>query len=232
MQQRDPSEVHERNVRDCPRENSTGGAMKYCLRFCLPVLLLGVLFLSGCSYSRVLTSWRDDSFQRGQLKKTMVLAVVEKKIVRWRLEDEFAQHLRALGVDAVQSYKTFPDLKGVDAGIIKAAAVKAGLDSVLVSRLVDTRKETIDVAPSYSTFGTSSANFNTYYGSSYTTVYSPGYTYDYKVFSVQNNLYSVHDEKLVWSAIAEAEEPPEQLDAIFKQFTEVIINDLKAKNIY
>jgi hypothetical protein len=189
------------------------------------LVLLALLYVAGCSYSRVLTSWRDDSFQSGQLKKTMVLAIVKQSTVRNRLEDEFVAQLGKMGVYAVQSYKTFPDLKGVDAQQIKASLVEGGLDSVLVSRLVDTKQEAVYVPPATTTFGG-------YYAGGYSAMYSPGYAYDYRVFTLQNNLFALQDEKLIWSAITETEESPDSIDDALADFADFIIGDLKKKNIY
>jgi hypothetical protein len=202
--------------------------MKIYTRICFPVVLLVMLLLSACSYSRVVTSWRDDSLQSGQLKKTMVLVIVKKDVIRNRLEDEFVLQLQKLGVQAVQSYKTFPDLTGVDAQQIKASLVAAGLDSVLVARLVDTKNETsyVPATTGYST------TFGSYYGGTHAVVYSPGYSYDYLVFTLQNNLFAARDEKLVWSAVTETEEPQGSVDDALRDFAEVIIKDMKNNKVY
>lgn len=191
------------------------------------------MLLSGCSYSRVLTTWRADDFQSGQLKKTTVIAIVQNKVIRWKLEDEFALKLRALGVQAVQSYKTFPDLKGVELEKVKAHLAQTGQDSVLVTRLIDTKKETAYVpATATSTGGGGYNNFGGYYSGSSTTVYSPGYSYDYKIFTLQSNLFATDNEKLIWTAVSEVEEPEGSVDNAVKEFVDIVFKDLKDSKVY
>lgn len=210
--------------------------MKIRARFIFLILLIGMLSLSGCSYSRITTSWRADDFQKGQLKKTMVMAIVEKKVVRWKIEDEIVLNLRKMGVEAVQSYKSFPELKGVDVNRVKAVIAENGQDSVLVARLLDTKKETAYVpATTTSTGGIGGGyggSFGSYYSGSSTTIYSPGYSFDYKVFTVQTNLYDARDEKLVWTIVSETEEPPDNIDDALKEFANILTTDLKKKNVY
>lgn len=210
--------------------------MKIRARFIFLILLIVMLSLSGCSYSRITTSWRADDFQKGQLKKTMVMAIVEKKVVRWKIEDEIVLNLRKMGVEAVQSYKSFPELKGVDVNRVKAVIAENGQDSVLVARLLDTKKETAYVpATTTSTGGIGGGyggSFGSYYSGSSTTIYSPGYSFDYKVFTVQTNLYDARDEKLVWTIVSETEEPPDNIDDAVKEFANILTTDLKKKNVY
>jgi hypothetical protein len=199
------------------------------LRMFLPLVLLGVLFMTGCSATRLTTSWRDDSLKTGQIKKPMILAIVEKKVVRARLEDEFVKSLREMGVEAVQSYKTLPDLKGIDAAAVKANLIENGRDSVLAIKLVDTKKETVQVpgtiTPIYS-------NFGSFYSGTTSAVYMPGYSYDYKIYSIQNNLYTVSDEKLVWTGVSESEEETGSVDDALRNFAEFIAKSMKKQGVF
>lgn len=203
-------------------------------RLCFFALLSATLLLSGCSYSRVLTTWQADDFKGGQLKKTTVIAIVENKVIRWKMEDEFTHKLRSLGIDATQSYKTFPDLKGISVDQMKEHLAKSGQDSVFVTRLIDTKKETAYVPATSTTTGGYGGYgyFGGYYSGSATTIYSPGYSYDYKVFTLQSNLFSMKDEKLIWTAVTEAEEPTGTVDNAVKEFADVVFDVLKASKIY
>ena len=202
--------------------------MKISNRLCFPVVLIATMLLAGCSYSRIVTSWSDGDFQRGQIKKPMVVAIVQQNITRWRLEDEFVNNLRKMGVDAVQSYKTLPDLKGLTVDAVKAHLAETGSDGVLVTRLIDTKVETgyVDATT------TSTAQFSSYYIGSSTTTYSPGYTYDYRVFKLESKLFAAKNEKLVWTAVTEAEEPPDSIDNALKEFSRIVTDDLKNKKVF
>jgi len=191
--------------------------MNYIIKICIPLVLLGLLFLSACSYSKINMSWRDDAYPAGQLKRTMVLVVVENQSIRLRLEDELAFELRKLGVDATQGYKIFPDIKKVDIHKIRANFAVTGQDSLLVTRVTDSRSDSVYVPP----VGGYAPMWD-----------STGLTYDFKVFTLQNNLYAARDEKLVWTAVTTAEEPPSDLDATIKDYARMIVEDINNKKIY
>jgi hypothetical protein len=198
------------------------------VRLYFSLVLFGVLFMTGCSATRLTTSWRDESLKPGQIKKIMILAIVEKKVVRARLEDEFVKSLREMGVDAVQSYKFLPELKGIDAAAVKTILTENGRDSVLAIKLVDTKKETVQVpgtiTPTYS-------NFGSFYSGTTSAVYLPGYSYDYKIYSVQSNLYTVTDDKLVWTGVTESEEDMGSVDDALKKFAEFITKAMKKQGV-
>jgi len=207
------------------------------VRYCFALLISGMLTLSGCSASRLVTSWHDDSFKSGQIKKPMVLAVSEKQIIRARLEDEFVVNLRGMGVEAIQSYKYLPDLKGLKADNIKAKLLEIGRDSVLVTRLVDTKKESVYMpgTTTYTSSYNTSAhrNFNMYYTNTMTASTTPGYTIDYKIYTLQSNLYSADNDKLVWSAVTSTNtDDTDSVDSTLKNLAEIISKDLKKNQIF
>lgn len=211
--------------------------MNINIRFCCTLLILVMLTLSGCSASRIVTSWHDDSYKSGQIKKPMVLAVSEKHIVRARLEDEFVINLRGMGIEAIQSYKYLADLKGVKADAVKAKLVEIGRDSVLVTRLVDTKKESVYMPGTtiYTASFNNSAyhNFSGYYSNSMVASTTPGYTIDYKIYTLESNLYAVHNDKLVWSAVTSTNtDDTDSVDATLKNLAEIISNDLKKSHVF
>jgi len=211
--------------------------MNISVRLCFALLILGMLTLSGCAASRLVTSWRDDSFKSGQIKRPMVLAVSEKQIIRARLEDEFVINLRGMGIEAIQSYKYLPDLKGVKADTVKAKLLEIGRDSVLVTRLVDTKKESVYMpgTTTYTSAYNSSSyhNFNGYYSNSMVATTTPGYTIDYKVYTLESNLYAAQNDKLVWSAVTSTNtDDTDSVDSTLKNLAEIISKDLKNKHLF
>jgi hypothetical protein len=165
----------------------------------------------------------------------MVMAVVQKDYVRMKLEDEFVAKLGAMGVQAVQSYKFFPDLKALNADMVKAKTPETGRDSLLVTRLVDVKKETVYVPGSTQYFPGGPPgyynNFNTYYASTYSMVTTPGYTYDYKVYTLETNLYDASTHKLIWTAVTETEETS-SVDSALIGFAETVTKNLKKSNLF
>lgn len=201
------------------------------------MLVLAGIFLSGCSTTRLVSSWHDPSVTAGGVGKPLVIALANENVLRQKIEDEYVRQLAELGVDAEQSYRIFPDEKQIVPETVKAKLPELGRNSVLVTHFVDVRTETVYVPPSVDRFPTGRwyfgghqrptyyDRFDSYYNRSYSTVRSPGYTYNYKVYVVETNLYAA-SEKLLWTAITESDES-NPLDSAIRDFVRVIAGNLK-----
>ncbi|HTG80739.1 MAG TPA: hypothetical protein VL949_02280 [Geobacteraceae bacterium] len=204
---------------------------------CVMLVLTCLLFLAGCSSTKIVTSWRDDSYRSGTFKKPLVLAIATKQVVRAKLEDELVRELRALGVDAMQSYRIFPEQEGLSADTIKAKLPGTDRDSILVTHLVDVKKETVyvpartDVYPTGETMPLYYDRFGTYYAQSHSVVSSPGYSYEAKTYMVETNLYNAGNEKLVWTLVTATEEPG-SFDAAVKDFVGTVIRGLEKNKVF
>ena len=155
--------------------------------FCLPL---------SCATTKMTDTWKDDTY-RGTIRKVVVVGIFKEPDTRKIFEDEFADRLRARGVDATASHKIISEaeLPDKDVGIGKIR--KLGADGILVTRVMD--METVKnyvpgqayAVPSYYGY------YGGYYSYSYS--YRPGYTETEGTAYLETNLYNVGDEKLIWS---------------------------------
>jgi hypothetical protein len=200
--------------------------------------LIGSLALAGCTPStRLVASWHDPSYRAGELRHPLVLAVTSRATVRAKLEDAFVRQLRAAGVDAMQSYKLVP--YGEDPNLIATVKDKlpaAGRDSVLVTHLVDVKAETVFIPATdiYGTYGYSYPAYydrlGAYYTHSYAVVAAPAYTYEYRTYELETNLYDAATDKLVWTVSTETEEGA--LDDVVKDFVGVVMKDVEKRGLF
>ena len=95
--------------------------------FCLP---------ASCATPKMTDTWKDDTY-RGTIRKVVVVGIFKEPDTRKIFEDEFADRLRARGVDATASHKIIPgaELPGKDVVIGKIR--EHGADGILVTRIVD-----------------------------------------------------------------------------------------------
>jgi hypothetical protein len=204
----------------------------------LLLLLTGLLFLSGCASTRIVASWSDEAYRNGQFKKPLILATSKKQIIRSKAEDGFVQELRAVGVDAVQSYKFFPGMEDLRPDLIKAKLYGSDRDSILVIHLVDVKNETVYVQGRTDVFATGGGyggpayynSFGSYYNQSYSVVSSPSYNYEYKVFVLETNLYDAVTDKLAWTVMTETDEP-DSIDTAVREFVKVVMQDLRKSRV-
>lgn len=186
-------------------------------RSVLVTILLCVLLVSiGCASMQVKQVWIDETYQGGQPKNVLVIAVMKQPTTRRMMESEFVKHFKKKGIGAVESFRalTTDTLEGDAArdGIV-AAVKERGIDAVLTVRSAGSRIEERNIPGMTITTGVGMP-----YGSygawgGYTTVMASfpepsapttqGYSAEQKFLSLETQLYDVRTEKLIWSALSE-----------------------------
>ena len=201
---------------------------------CFISLALFGFLLSGCTATRLVSSWHDPSLQAGNAGKLLVIALAQQDVLRHKIEDEYVRQLATLGVDAEQSYRTFPDETQIVPETVRLKLPEMGRDSVLVTHLVDVKNERVYVLEAYPTpTGRQRPlyydRFGAYFAHSYGVVSRPGYAFDQKAYVVESNLYAASD-KMLWTAITETKEP-DSLDTAIRDFVGVITADMKKNGL-
>ena len=155
--------------------------------FCLP---------ASCATTKMTDTWKDDTY-KGTIRKVVVIGIFKEPDTRKIFEDEFADRLKARGLDATASHKIVSGDEMPDKDVVIGKIRKSGADTVLVTRVVDT--ETVKTFVPGQAYAVPS--YYGYYGGyySYSYNYRPGYTETEGYAYLETNLYNVGDEKLIWS---------------------------------
>jgi hypothetical protein len=151
--------------------------------------------------------------------------VAKNQTTRRSFEDQFVAQLKEHGVNAFASYAVIPSEEKLDKETVAAKAKDLEVDAVLVTRLVDTRKEKIAAPPQYYYGG-----WYNYYTRAYEVARSPAYytEYEYKVVSLETNIYDTKSGKLIYSALSDTS-VEDTVEAAIKSFIRALIESL-AKN--
>jgi hypothetical protein len=184
---------------------------------------------TACATTSLLTSWVDPQASGTRLGKVMILGVASNPVVRRQYEDTFAAELASKKIGAVPSYQFLPDAKAVTEASLAPLVVQHHVTHVLVTRLVDRKTVTTYVPPTTTTIATGYPSYYPayygswygYYNTGYTTVSSPGYTYDTEFVNLETNVYDVQSGKLVWSGLTETE-LGNKVQAQIQEFIQVI----------
>jgi hypothetical protein len=167
------------------------------------VTTLLFLIIASCATTTLDSVWRDPNYQGGKLKKVLVIGVAKKQANRRLFEDKFVAQLKTYGTDAIASYTIIPSEEKLDKDTVETKIKTLGVGAVLVTRLVDIKKET-DYVP---TTGYPSRSYqNDWYGGysrRYRSVNSPGYYAQYEVVKLETTIYDTQTEKLIWSALSD-----------------------------
>ncbi len=180
----------------------------------LPILAGVVLLLAGCAATTITSAWRDPNFS-GPIRHALILGVADDGGSSQVYESVFATSLANWGVKAVPGFSVLPPGES-SREMIDGKARALGVDSILVTKLVDVQREIQQYTDIQHTPGLSSRPYrhNPYrrypfspyydhwyndYSHSFTSVRS--YGVEYQILDLETNLYDFGTGKLVWSAL-------------------------------
>jgi hypothetical protein len=165
----------------------------------LAVLLAGSLGV-GCATTEMTSEWVDPTARNAPpLRKVAIVCLTADPGLRRMAEDTAAAQLQ--GARAVPSYQVLGDAVLRDRTLVKNMLMTAGFDGVLVMRLTNV-SERVTAAP-----GPYYNSFDGYWDYAGAAVYSPGYLETETVVHVVSNLYSLNQNKLIWSGTSQTFDP-------------------------
>ena len=170
----------------------------------LSILSLTTLLLSGCAQTQVTSVWVDQEYQGDGIDNVIVVGISRDAGLRRIFEDEFVSLFKQKGVKATASYRVLPDEDLQDEKKLDSTVRNSGFDTILMTRVIDVRKDTQYIPPDYIYAPPSYyyRGWHGYYAQAY--MMSPGYTVEYETAVLETNLYDLQTDKLVWSARSDA----------------------------
>jgi hypothetical protein len=198
-----------------------GNPLEAVMRLAMPALFA---LLAGCAGTSLTSSWESPDYRGGPVKKLAVFAMVKDAGLRRFAEDQMVRKIPA-GTRATAGHVLF-DTPETDKDKVRAALIEAGYDSVLVARLVSVDTSQTYVPPHTHFIQTGPyvvatpyyGNFVGYYGQGHAVVHTtPGYTVENTTVVVETVLYTLPDDKPIWTATTRSLDPrsrPEMIEAI------------------
>ena len=189
----------------------------------LPVV--AVFLMAGCSPIKVTSVWVDPEYRGDGIDNIFVVGVSRDGGMRRIFEDEFVTLFKQRNVQATSSYRVITDEELRNEKILDDKVNASGSDTILMTRLIDIRKDTQYIPPDYVYAPPSYyyGGWHGYYNRAY--MVSPGYTVEYETAVLETNLYDLRNDKLIWSARSDA--PTDgNIGKHIKNFAQSIINKL------
>jgi hypothetical protein len=194
------------------------------------------LALFACSInSEVTTSYVDPAFNKLGLHGLLVVAAAKDPANRIQFEDAFTAALKRRGVDAVASHTLVPQQKPRAEDVI-AAATKADLDTILVTRYVGEKVDEVyhpgavyyAVTPAYEPgyYG----NFGGYYGRAVEVAYQQPVWTSNVSHAMISDLYVVSTQHRVWQAVSETIQSS-STSQVMDDAIDALIGNLKEKGL-
>ena len=184
------------------------------------------------------TSWTDPDAVGKHITKLLVIGVAKNDVVRRQYEDSFVRELAQEKVAATASYPVLPDPDAVSEESVTPIIKEGNYSHILVTRLIDRKTVSTYVPPSSTTFVAGYPSYypsyyggwGSYYGAAYSTVTSPGYTYDTEYVNLETNVYDITTGKMVWSGVTETELGG-KLDGDIANFIDVLVASMKTADV-
>ncbi len=173
----------------------------------LTAILNTLIILVSCTSTKITSSWRepDKGLEIGKLNKVLVVALFRDETSRRKAEDQMAGYLNGKGVVSYNYLKERFDKKNEDALREKIKADE--FDGAVTMRLIDIDKEKIYTPDNTSFYPSYYRNFSGYYFRSYSYFSSPGYYSTTKTYTIETNVYSIREDKIIWSCLTETTNP-------------------------
>jgi len=179
-----------------------------------------LLLATGCgSSTSIMNSWSapGETFTRDQYKKVIVLVMAKEEQVRKMAEDQIAADYEVM--NASHTLFTLKQL-GEDTLKYKNMIKEQGYDAILVMRLI-----TVKAKSTFAQGGHNQAYSQNgiYYFPDY--VNSGTYVTDMD-YIIASNIFSLKNEKLLWSGVTESTNP-KKLDKLISQVAKEIVYKMK-----
>jgi len=168
---------------------------------------LASAFLISCSGTQITSSWRDPEkhIHSGDWKKVLVVALLKNETNRRRAEDEMVTYLHGKGVTSYSYLGESFNPKDDEA--LRTKIKKDGFDAAITMRLIDIDKEKVYTPAQHNSYPVYYDDFGRYYSRNWSFYNTPGYYTVTKKFVIETIIYSIQDDKIIWSGITETYDP-------------------------
>jgi len=186
-----------------------------------------IVLISSCSSTQITSSWRDPNKQirAGDWNKVLVVALLRNETNRRRAEDQMVKYLNGKGITSYSYLDKNFDPKAEEA--LRSKIKKEGFDAAITMRLIDIDKEKIYTPEEHYIYPVYYHNFSGYYYRNWVFYNTPDYYTVTKKFIIETVIYSIPDDKIIWSGITETYDPQgvekltdEIASAIYKKMLE------------
>lgn len=208
--------------------------MKKLLLLTLPV----VLFLAGCSTSKVTTSWVSREAPRNHhYGKVLVMGLLSNKnrASNVSMENHLVNALQSKGIQAVASTSTYGPkaFNKMNEGEAMASLERSGIDGVVTITMINKEKKqqyvNNYVGGPYSWWG-----YYSYWSPYMWGGYNPGYLRNYSAYTFETNLYNLsgmqRDKQMMYSAHSQSTDPSSAVN-LGKDYAKSIVEDMIKKGL-
>ena len=186
-----------------------------------PFLLLLLAFNSCVSSTEITSSWQmpGKHIVIADLNKVLVVAMFKSEVNTRLTEDQMVSYLGGKGVESYKYLNARFPRNNVEA--IRDRIRDDGFDGVITLRLIDAEKERVYNPSNFELYPPYYSNFSGYYYRNFPYYSTQGYYSDTKIFTIETNVFSIKEDKIIWTGITKTTNP-EGVEKIMKETAHVV----------
>ena len=198
----------------------------------LLIASLALLAVSCTASTKMIGVWSDPAYQAQPTHKLLVIGIGQNEGMVKLFESEMGKAFGQYKISVVPGTTVFPVGQPIDTTVGRPYCHDNGIDLVSVTRVVGISKESEYVpgdmyyAPAPAYYG-----FYPYYYSSYSMASTPGYMREYKVATVETNVYQVSTEKLVWSGQSKTMDPS-SINSAMTDIATLLVSEMDRSGLF
>ena len=197
---------------------------------------LAIAALGGCATSSIEQAWVDPAAtpQSFEVERVLAIASAPDGAIRRAAEDALVAALTSGPRGTSGKLTAKPSYTLLDAGDladVKAARPKveaAGYDAAVLIAFVSSQEQITVTPPSYSGYH---GGFWGHYGYAYGAMgYDPGYVRQDTILRLQISIYSLRENKLLWSGVSRTLNP-DRIDEMIQEIADAVADDLRKRGL-
>jgi len=159
--------------------------------------------------TKIVKQWASPDIANYQFDHVLAICIIKDQTTRELVESAMAA--RARKSNALPSYNILQEADLRDKELAKQKILKMGFDGAVIMRPLSVKDRVTHVPGSYPSYY---GSFWGYYGYAWPALYTPDYVYTDKVVQVETTIFSIKDDKLLWTSFSETTNPESARDVV------------------
>ena len=192
--------------------------------------------LGACATSKIEQAWVDPAAtpQSFAVERVLTVALARDGAVRRAAEDALVAALtsgprgKSGKLTAKPSYTLLDESELSDVKAARPKVEAAGYDAAVLIAFVSSEEKITVTPPSYSGYY---GGFWGHYGYAYGAMgYDPGYVRQDTILRLQISIYSLRENKLLWSGVSRTLNPS-RIDELVQEIADAVVEDLRKRGL-
>ena len=189
-------------------------------------LIIPLIFLLfSCTSTKIISTWSEPNkkIKINTLKKVLVMARFKTETSNRKAEDNMVKYLNGSGIQSYNYLKLNFNKENIDA--IRSKIKKDNFDGIVTMRLIDVDQEQIAQRDISNRYPNNYRDFNNFFYESQMSYENPNYYVTTKTYTIETNVYSINENKIIWTALTETTDP-DGVEKMTADISKIVYNQM------